>query len=689
MYLLILLQNDLHTNEKHVTLNYIKNERKLVMARPSAGLLKDLYPEVAKQLVDKSLLNTLSKGSDKIVEWECSLGHRWETRPYNRTSAKTPTGCPVCTGKKILIGYNDIATTAPEVAALFADQSLVTQVTKTSNKRVEFICPTDPTHHWKAPIPQLTVNGTRCPYCSGRKRIKGVNDIATTHPDLAAELADQKLIHTIAAKSSRKVEWICSKNNNHKWTATPYARSKNGTGCPYCSGRYTNVGINDIGTTHPEIAKTLVDPSMITKLSAGSAKKVLWQCEKDPQHQWSATVYHRIYRSGCPICSNHQIIDGINDIATTHPQYVYLFSNPEDAKTVSAGSGIDVTWQCPEIPEHQWIAPPYKIISDGLRCPECYRQSRSGAEQDLLQIVRQLCDKGTNIIVGDRTLLKDNNEIDIVIPSLGIAIEYNGVYWHSTKVRTDPKYHLEKSKALQAKGYNLIHIWEDDWNRNSEVIIRSLAHKLHATHKLPEVLPNIDPSTYEKVFARKLTPDVPDKKEIRQFYEVNHIQGYATATKHYVLRDNNGNIRAAIALRSPRNNARMKRKAGQWEIQRYATQGNIVGGFSKLLKFAEKQMQNEGIELNQWISFSDNDISDGNLYKRNGFTLDEEIKPNYKYIGPYTKWKRAPKEAFQKKKFRTSPDLLWDDSWTEREAAEQNELYRVYDSGKKRWVKSV
>lgn len=155
----------------------------------------------------------------------------------NRTNAKNPTGCSVCNGKTVIPGINDIATTNPDVAALIVDQDLRTQLTGSSNKRVELWCG-NPTHdHWTAPLSNVARQGTRCPQCSGRRPIVGQNDLATTHPTLAMQLVDQTLAITLKAGSNTSVLWRCPTNPDHTWKATPYDRTAKKTRCPYCSGR--------------------------------------------------------------------------------------------------------------------------------------------------------------------------------------------------------------------------------------------------------------------------------------------------------------------------------------------------------------------------------------------------------------------------------------------------------------------
>src|SRR5690606_28109573 len=95
----------------------------------------------------------------------------------------------------------------------------------------------------------------------------------------------------------------------------------------------------------------------------------------------------------------------------------------------------------------------------GCGCPKCANESfTSQGEQEILSF---LSNRGDFVINSDRTIL-DNKELDIVIPGKKVAIEYNGLYWHSDKV-VHKNYHLQKTLEAEAKGYQLIHIFEDEW----------------------------------------------------------------------------------------------------------------------------------------------------------------------------------------------------------------------------------
>ncbi len=125
-------------------------------------------------------------------------------------------------------------------------------------------------------------------------------------------------------------------------------------------------------------------------------------------------------------------------------------------------------------------------------------------------------------------------EIDIFVPSLGIGIECNGVYWHSEANGKGHEYHAEKQQAAAALGITLIQVWEDDWSGRSAVVKRMLAHKLGR-------------SSEPLVHARKTTPSLVSKDEAQAFFDSHHIQGWVRAT-HYLALSHEDDIVAMMGL---------------------------------------------------------------------------------------------------------------------------------------------
>lgn len=659
------------------------------MARPPASFLKDTHPDIAAQLVDQSVLDGLGTGSNKKLEWRCvdHPDHTWFAAVCNRTNPKAPTGCPICNGKIIKPGFNDVATTHPDIASMLVDQSMATQVAAFSSKKLDFRCSKG--HVWTAPIRRLASQGSGCPYCSGRRSIKGATDLATTHPDIAAQLVDQSLATELKAGSMRKVQWRCTINPNHIWETTPYSLTTKGSGCPYCSGRHIVAGVNDLATTHPELVQELADPQLATTLSRGSVTNVEWVCTDHPEHTWLATPTNRVKGVGCPICVNKQVMVGFNDLATTHPHIVSQLYDPADATTVTAGTGKKLRWVCPVDPDHLWLAQPSYLLSPRpTGCPVCYSQNRSAPEFKLVSFLEKLLPEAT-ILTSDKTILGGGRELDIVIPDKKIAIEFNGVWWHCEANVTDKHYHRKKTRDAATAGYQLIHVWEDDWFNKQEIVLRGIAHRLGATTNLHSVLPEIDPLKTERIFARQLTLTHVNGSTAREFWAENHLQGPVNSKFYFGLIDDDDHVRALLGVGQKNHGSRVKRGPGMWDIQRYATCGAITGGFTRLLAYAEKEIRAAGFPITAWTSYSDDDISGGSMYLAAGFTADHHQDPSYSYIGGITRWTRSHRANWMRHRFETDPDLVYEDGWTEHQAALANNLYRIYDAGKTRWIKPV
>lgn len=227
-------------------------------------------------------------GSEQKLEWLCALGHIWTARVGSRVEGHN---CPICSGHRVLSGFNDLATINPQLAAEAHGWDAST-VTAHSGKKVDWKCKRG--HIWKAKVSDRS-SGTRCPVCTNRKVLPGFNDLATTHPILAAQVYnwDPK---TLTYGSDKRVEWICE--YGHKWCTTVANRTL-GYGCPTCSGRIALIGFNDLATTHPNLASEAFgwDP---TEITANSNKIRKWKCNFG--HVWNTKISLRCRGTGCPSC---------------------------------------------------------------------------------------------------------------------------------------------------------------------------------------------------------------------------------------------------------------------------------------------------------------------------------------------------------------------------------------------------
>ncbi len=218
-----------------------------------------------------------------------------------------------------------------------------------------------------------------------------MNDLATTHPALAAEwhptLNGDLTPDQVTRGSGKKVWWLC--RNGHKWQATIANRAR-GRGCPFDSGHAVDVGRTDLATVNAVLASQWnaakngnLEPSQV---APQSNKKVWWLCPVC-NFEWQAAISARSAGTGCPACCGHAAHAGVSDLATVNPDLAaqwHTAKNGNLAPThVKAGSGRKVWWSCAS--GHEWEA---RIASRsaGSGCPVCVGR-KPVSDVDLHQIV--------------------------------------------------------------------------------------------------------------------------------------------------------------------------------------------------------------------------------------------------------------------------------------------------------------
>ena len=245
------------------------------------------YPELARQWDYTKNIPVLpadvTTGSHRLVWWKCEKGHSWRASVRSRVSGN---GCPVCAGRQLLAGENDLATRFPELAQEWDRQKNGTLTPESaipgSSRRVWWRCKAG--HSWFASISSRAYRNSGCPVCTGKLVLPGFNDLASQNPVLAAQWDAERngtlTPQQVTLTSNRKAWWICEKG--HSFQAVIASRA-NGIGCPYCTNKKVLAGFNDLATVEPRIAAewhpTLngsLTPEMVTagsrKRSGGSAR---------------------------------------------------------------------------------------------------------------------------------------------------------------------------------------------------------------------------------------------------------------------------------------------------------------------------------------------------------------------------------------------------------------------------------
>ena len=292
---------------------------------PGFNDLLTVNPKLAKEVSPGSKIKPteITAGSKRKPLWKCGKNHEWRASVKDRSQGS---GCPYCANRKVLLGFNDLATTNPELAKEVSPNSKIkaTETTVSSGKKLLWRCIEG--HEWESTVARHS-DGHSCPYCSNKKVLTGFNDLATVNPDLAKEVSPNSRVRVteVTAGSTRKLLWRC--NSSHEWEATVDGRSK-GQGCPYCSNQKILPGFNDLATTNPELAREVSPNSKIksTEVTASSGKKLLWKCNNG--HEWEAAAYGRSKGNGCPKCSGSKMEENLAQlIKTLLPQNTRILRN--------------------------------------------------------------------------------------------------------------------------------------------------------------------------------------------------------------------------------------------------------------------------------------------------------------------------------------------------------------------------
>jgi len=143
------------------------------------------------------------------------------------------------------------------------------------------------------------------------------------------------------------------------------------------------------------------------------------------------------------------------------------------------------------------------VFHDYGKCPKCYPKNSSFNEREIREFIESII-PNEKIIYNDRKIL-DGKEIDILVPSKKIAIEHNGIFWHSEKAGITKEYHSKKTNLCNNQNYEMIHIFEDEWSYNKSLVKNKLSYKLKEDTLFYNNVCNISILEKEesKIFIRK------------------------------------------------------------------------------------------------------------------------------------------------------------------------------------------
>lgn len=382
--------------------------------------LATMRPEIVTEWSPRNLPirpEDISYGSKKVYWWKGKCGHEWQASAKARSQGEN---CPVCRGKRIVPGVNDLTTLMPELGAEWSPKNPMSAASVGIGSHKKAVWQGECGHEWTAVI-RSRAAGAGCPYCSHNRVLAGFNDLDYLFPKVAQEWSTANLPllpWQVTAFSNTKVWWICEKG--HEWEALISTRS-NGSQCPYCSGIEMLPGYNDLATTHPQLVKEWstrnveLSPDMVNQKST---ENVWWHCSICG-NEYRAVIKSRVQGLCCPVCAERAVLPGYNDLATTDPELVLEWNYERNGvlqpATVSRNAMRSVWWRgaC----GHEWKDRINNRAVNQAGCTYCEKEYKQNLLMQLIQeYARQM---GVKVVLNDTATT--GMPLDVFIPELKIA----------------------------------------------------------------------------------------------------------------------------------------------------------------------------------------------------------------------------------------------------------------------------
>jgi len=265
------------------------------------------------------------------------------------------------------------------------------------------------------------------------------------------------------------------------------------------------------------------------------------------------------------------------------------------------------------------------------------------------------------VLLNDRTIIKPY-ELDVYLPKLKLALEFNGLYWHS-ELYKDNNYHLEKSELCEKNGIQLIHVYQDDWEFKNKIIKSIILNRLNKISS--------------RIFARKCDlKEIKDNKLIRKFLNENHMQGYVNSEIKIGLFYEDELV-SIMLFGKKRKIMNSLSNNNEYEMYRFCNKlnMNIIGGMERLFSYFIKNYN-----FSKIVSYVDRSYFNGNSYSKLGFKINGKTEPNYYYVV-------GRKREYR---FKYRKDILvkegYDSKKTEHEIMLERGIFRIYNSGNYRMI---
>ena len=489
-----------------------------------------------------------------------------------------------------------------------------------SREKIEIICPL---HGSFFQLATNHLSGKGCKECSKIQVIKNqssntedfINKARNVHGDIYDySLVDYENNHT-------QVEIICKEHG--KFLQSPKDHLS-GKGCSSCGKEKTKSRLmlskDEFIKRANEVHGNKYDYSLVNYKDTRTKVEII--CKEHGSFFQSPNKH--MQGNGCPACGRER---------TAEHNFLTLDDFIQKAKNVhgdkydyskSLYTGADNKLEITCMKHGKFEQTPHNHLK-GTNCPSC-GASVSKPEIKLVDFIRSFY-KG-EIITNSKNIIPPM-ELDIFVPTLNLAIEFNGGYWHSERFK-DKNYHLHKYNLCKSKGIRLISIWEWEILKDRDKIENFIKNLILEKKKL---------------FARKLNIKEVDVKTQREFLDVNHLQGYIPCTHALGLYTKEDELIQLMTLRIK------SKKDKLYEIGRLATKTGytVIGGTKRLFKHLLSLVDFEII-----ISYNNMDKFTGDTYESLGMTYKNTSIPygwirNNEYLPRYqTQKSKLLKQGFDK-----------------------------------------
>ena len=312
--------------------------------------------------------------------------------------------------------------------------------------------------------------------------------------------------------------------------------------------------------------------------------------------------------------------------------------------------------------EYEWICTKCNsVFIDNInngkipRCSVCFPCTGNNISYQEIEISKFCLLYFPNIIRNDRSIL-NGKELDIYLPDIKLAIEFNGLYWHSELNGKDKYYHLNKTLECEKQNIRLIHIFEDEWVLSQDIVKSILLAKFNKIQ--------------DKIYARNCKIDFVDNEIATTFLDKNHLQGSINGGDNIGLFYNDELV-YLMKIGKSRYTSKY-----QYEILRSCGKLNIIiiGGFSKLFNYVADNISKS------IVSYADARYFTGLSYNNTILKFREKSAPNYYYTSSHRFLERESRIKYQKHKLSMllenfNPDL------TEWQNMQLNGYDRIWDCG--------